>query len=236
MDATRRRAREHAAVPPLPERVPKHALDLLAGVGTGEMPDGSCRTRGARSRSMRMTASGRRGPPAVAPVRLSRRRQPRRPDGRRGRPADARSRPARRSPCDGLRVAPASRRVPHRLQGRLLPRRAVVPEDRRPRRTTGGTATSTTPPASSSPTSATTTSRSTCPRAYRGKVGATGLPHRRARDLGRPGALALPADGVHDFAWTADPTYLVYDDMFREPGIGDVRFILLLQPEHAAQA
>src|SRR5262249_23511958 len=43
-------------------------------------------------------------------------------------------------------------------------------------------------------------------------------------------------DGVHDFAWTVDPDYIVLEDTFREAGIGDVRLTLLLQPEHSAQA
>ncbi len=74
------------------------------------------------------------------------------------------------------------------------------------------------------------------PARYRGKVGATG--HRvdeRETSAGRV-LYRFQQPGVHDFAWTADPAYLVYDDTFREAGLGDVRLILLLQPEHAAQA
>jgi hypothetical protein len=73
------------------------------------------------------------------------------------------------------------------------------------------------------------------PARYRGKVGATG---RRVEERETADGRVLyrfKQDGVHDFAWTADPAYLVYDDIFREAGLGDVRLILLLQPEHAAQ-
>ncbi len=73
------------------------------------------------------------------------------------------------------------------------------------------------------------------PSRYRGKVGATGrrVEEREVSD-GRV-LYRFQQEGVHDFAWTADPAYLVYDDTFREAGLGDVRLILLLQPEHAAQ-
>ncbi len=73
------------------------------------------------------------------------------------------------------------------------------------------------------------------PSRYRGKVGATGrrVEEREASD-GRV-LYRFQQQGVHDFAWTADPAYLVYDDTFREAGLGDVRLILLLQPEHASQ-
>ena len=43
-------------------------------------------------------------------------------------------------------------------------------------------------------------------------------------------------EGVHDFAWTADPSYLVLVDAFREAGAGDVQLLLYLQPEHSGQA
>jgi hypothetical protein len=73
------------------------------------------------------------------------------------------------------------------------------------------------------------------PARYRGKVGATGrrVEEREASD-GRV-IYRFQQQGVHDFAWTADPAYLVYEDTFREAGLGDVRLNLFLQPEHAAQ-
>lgn len=74
------------------------------------------------------------------------------------------------------------------------------------------------------------------PQRYKGKVGATG---RRVDERETSGGRVLyryQQDGVHDFAWTADPGFLVLDDTFREAGVGDVQLTLLLQPEHAAQA
>ncbi len=74
------------------------------------------------------------------------------------------------------------------------------------------------------------------PARYKGKVGATGrLVDERDTSLGRV-LYRFRQDGVHDFAWTADPAYVVLEDTFREAGIGDVRLILLLQPEHGSQA
>jgi hypothetical protein len=73
------------------------------------------------------------------------------------------------------------------------------------------------------------------PAPYRGKVGATGV---RVEERNLPGERVLyrfRQESVHDFAWTADPDYLVVDDVFREPGIADVQIHLFLQPEHRAQ-
>jgi hypothetical protein len=74
------------------------------------------------------------------------------------------------------------------------------------------------------------------PSRYRGKVGATGV-QVEERDL--PGDRVLyrfRQESVHDFAWTADPDYLVIHDLFREPGVADTQIHLLLQPEHRGQA
>ena len=74
------------------------------------------------------------------------------------------------------------------------------------------------------------------PARFKGKVGATGRRvEERETSLGRV-LYRFQQEGVHDFAWTADPAYLVLEDAFREAGLGDVRLKLLLQPEHAAQA
>jgi Peptidase family M1 domain len=74
------------------------------------------------------------------------------------------------------------------------------------------------------------------PSRFKGKVGATGrLVEQRETSAGRI-LYRFQQDGVHDFAWTADPGYLVLEDVFREPGVGDARLLLFLQPEHAAQA
>jgi hypothetical protein len=74
------------------------------------------------------------------------------------------------------------------------------------------------------------------PARYRGKVGATGV---RVEERELPGERLLyrfKQESVHDFAWTADPRYIVVEDLFREPGVGDVQIHLLLQPEHRGQA
>jgi hypothetical protein len=73
------------------------------------------------------------------------------------------------------------------------------------------------------------------PARYRGKVGATGV---RVEERDLPGERVLyrfRSESVHDFAWTADPDYLVVHDLFREPGIADTQIHLFLQPEHRAK-
>ncbi len=74
------------------------------------------------------------------------------------------------------------------------------------------------------------------PSRFKGKVAATGRRvEERETSLGRV-LYRFQQEGVHDFAWTADPASMVLEDTFREAGLSDVRLILLLQPEHAAQA
>ena len=74
------------------------------------------------------------------------------------------------------------------------------------------------------------------PARYRGKVGATGV---KVEERNLPGERVLyrfRQPSVHDFAWTADPNYLVIHDLFREPGVADTQIHLFLQPEHRGQA
>jgi hypothetical protein len=74
------------------------------------------------------------------------------------------------------------------------------------------------------------------PARYRGKVGATGV---QVEERNLPGDRVLyrfRQESVHDFAWTADPGYLVIDDLFREPGVAETQIRLLLQPEHRSLA
>ncbi len=74
------------------------------------------------------------------------------------------------------------------------------------------------------------------PARYKGKVGATGeRVEERETSAGRV-LYRFRQQAVHDFAWTADPSYLVLEDTFREAGLGDTRLFLYLQPEHADQA
>ena len=119
-----------AAAPPVPERLPQHALDLLARVGRRAPRRVPAEFVGL-DRDHAHDGPRRRGPAAGDALHRARRRQPGRPDRRRGHPAPARA--ARRNDLggDGLRLAAAARVGAHRLQGRLLHGRAVVPEDRR---------------------------------------------------------------------------------------------------------
>lgn len=74
------------------------------------------------------------------------------------------------------------------------------------------------------------------PARYRGKVGATGQRIEERPANGDRMLYKFHQESVHDFAWTADPGYLVRKDFFREAGLHDVEITLLLQPEHASQA
>ena len=128
---TTSRAGEDAALPPLPERVSQHALDVLEGVARGDARRQAPAGFLGLDRDPAHDRRRRRGPPRLAALRLARRRQPLRPHGRRGHPEPPRGARRDRLDRDGLRVAPAARLRPHRLQGGLLLRRPVVPEDRR---------------------------------------------------------------------------------------------------------
>ncbi|MDQ6891224.1 MAG: M1 family metallopeptidase [Acidobacteriota bacterium] len=74
------------------------------------------------------------------------------------------------------------------------------------------------------------------PARYKGRVGATGKQVEERAGNGERVLYRFRQESVHDFAWTADPGYLVRRDFFREAGLVDVELILLLQPEHASQA
>jgi hypothetical protein len=74
------------------------------------------------------------------------------------------------------------------------------------------------------------------PARYRGKVGATGAQVEQRESAGDRILYRFRQEGVHDFAWTADPRYLLRQDFFREAGLHDVQITLLLQPEHKGQA
>lgn len=74
------------------------------------------------------------------------------------------------------------------------------------------------------------------PARYRGKVGATGAQVEERESAGDRILYRFRQQSVHDFAWTADPRYLLRQDFFREAGLHDVQITLLLQPEHTGQA
>ncbi|HXV64320.1 MAG TPA: M1 family metallopeptidase [Vicinamibacteria bacterium] len=65
-------------------------------------------------------------------------------------------------------------------------------------------------------------------------VGATGREVAREEANGKTRYRFQQAD-VHDFAWTASPDYLVFEERFDESGLPAVDMTLLLQPEHLAQ-
>lgn len=66
-------------------------------------------------------------------------------------------------------------------------------------------------------------------------VGATGLQQeRRANGDGTATHRYLEQD-VHDFAWTASPSYLEFTRRFEHPALPPVDMRLLLQPEHRGQ-
>jgi hypothetical protein len=65
-------------------------------------------------------------------------------------------------------------------------------------------------------------------------VGATGQETDRKESAGKTTYRFQEAD-VHDFAWTASPDYLVFDERFDLAGLPPVDMRLLLQPEHLEQ-
>jgi len=96
----------------------------------------------------------------------------------------------------------------------------------------------------------------TLPARYAGKIGATGR-QLESRTEGDTVTVRYRQEGVHDFAWTADPDYLVIEDRFdpatdvpaefrrrwaetlgvdeAELDLSPVELTLLLQPAHADQ-
>jgi hypothetical protein len=74
------------------------------------------------------------------------------------------------------------------------------------------------------------------PVRYKGRVGATGRQvEERVSTAGDRIVYRFRQFSVHDFAWTADPSFLVVRDHFHEAGLHDVDLTLLLQPEHVRQ-
>ncbi|HWY67467.1 MAG TPA: M1 family metallopeptidase [Terriglobales bacterium] len=65
-------------------------------------------------------------------------------------------------------------------------------------------------------------------------VGATGAQTSSLNNSNGTKTLAFHAEDVHDFAWTADPRYKIFEDTFTGSS-GPVRIRTLMQPENAAQ-
>ena len=224
-----------AAVPPLPERVPQHALDVLARVRRRDarrtLPDswGSIEIT-------RMTRPRRRGPSAVAAVPFARRRQPGRPDRRGGRSCPARSRPARRSrwrwtscrACRGCRCAPATRATSS--SSRSGSRRSASSRRR------AGTATSSTRTSEFFADFGNYDVTIDVPARYRGKVGATGQRVDERETSDGPRALPLPPAGRPRLRVDGRPDYLVLvRHLPRGRASATSQILLYLQPEHAAR-
>jgi hypothetical protein len=66
-------------------------------------------------------------------------------------------------------------------------------------------------------------------------VGATG--HQRSRTMNGDGTTTFnfQRSDVHDFAWTASPTYVEHTRVFKHPTLPPVQMRLLMQPEHQGQ-
>jgi len=70
------------------------------------------------------------------------------------------------------------------------------------------------------------------PRRLKGRLGGTGL---LLEEREAPGDRVLEhfrAESVHDFAWTADPSFLVSTEPFHEAGLPETSITLLCPPEH----
>lgn len=67
------------------------------------------------------------------------------------------------------------------------------------------------------------------------KVGATGVLQSKESRPGNQTAYRYIQADVHDFAWTASPDFLEFEDTFRHPHLPEVKLKLLLQPAHLAQ-
>jgi hypothetical protein len=66
-------------------------------------------------------------------------------------------------------------------------------------------------------------------------VGATGIEVSSVNHPDGTKTIAFHAEDVHDFAWTAEPNYKVFEDEFAG-SMGRTKIRLLMQPGHASQA
>ncbi len=63
-------------------------------------------------------------------------------------------------------------------------------------------------------------------------VAATGFPLKPPADDGKTKTYAFYADDVHDFAWSASPHFIYYEEPYATPQIPGVRIKLYLDPKH----
>ncbi|MBZ5547628.1 MAG: M1 family metallopeptidase [Acidobacteriia bacterium] len=66
-------------------------------------------------------------------------------------------------------------------------------------------------------------------------VGASGVQLHEVKNADGTKTLTFRGEDIHDFAWTAQPTYHVVEDTFHG-SMGSVKIRLLLQPDHVDQA
>ena len=66
-------------------------------------------------------------------------------------------------------------------------------------------------------------------------VGASGIEVSSVNNPDGTKTVAYHGDDIHDFAWTASPHYLIYNDIFQS-SVGPVKLRILMQPAHWNQA
>jgi hypothetical protein len=66
-------------------------------------------------------------------------------------------------------------------------------------------------------------------------VGASGIEVSSVNNPDGTKTVAYHGDDIHDFAWTASPHYLIYNDIF-QGSMGAVKLRLMMQPAHWGQA
>ena len=65
-------------------------------------------------------------------------------------------------------------------------------------------------------------------------VGASGIEVRSVNNPDGTKTVSYHAEDIHDFAWTASPHYLIYNDTFQS-SMGPVKLRLMMQPAHWSQ-
>ena len=225
-----------APLPPLPERLPQHALDLLAGVAAARAATARLPDSWGSIEITRMTGIRRRRPAAgAAPTSLpttatrTTARSPRSScpaPSLRARRSRSRS-TSRLAPAPRLACAPGYK-GDFFIVVQWFPKIGVLEEN-------GWNCHQFHAWSEFFSDFGNYDVSIDVPAALQGKVGATGE-HVEERETSAGRMLyRFRQDGVHDFAWTADPSYLVLEDTFREAGLGDVRLLLFSSPSTPAR-
>jgi hypothetical protein len=66
-------------------------------------------------------------------------------------------------------------------------------------------------------------------------VGASGIEVSNVNNPDGTKTVAYHGDDIHDFAWTASPHYMIYNDIFQS-SMGPVKLRIMMQPAHWSQA